>query len=174
MPAPSLRDRFLAFVAEQQPFAIATAGAAWDRAVRKPPVSADDVERLRVPLSRAIRAAIAWPRLPAGIETTPAVTARERLTHAEAALVAACDGFLRREAIERSLTTDERLEILRGMLLTCAIETRLKAFFNGSEVRYAGIPFQGKGFRSLGQEAIYAAPIRFKRGPAFRATDGSW
>ena len=66
-----------------------------------------------------------------------------------------------------SLTTEERLEILLGMILTRAIDNRLKAFFNGSEVRHNGVPFQGKGFRSLGQEAIYAAAIRLKRGAAF-------
>jgi 2-oxoisovalerate dehydrogenase E1 component len=172
--SPPLRDRFLAFVAEQHPFAGALAASVWDRAVRREPGSADDVEQLRVPLTRAIRAAIAWPKLPAGTETTPGVTARERLVQAEEALVAACDGFLRREAIERSLTGDERLEILRGMILTRAIDTRLKVFFNGSEVRYGSTPFQGKGFRSLGQEAIYAAAIRLKRGASYRAADGTW
>ena len=60
------------------------------------------------------------------------------------------------------------------MILTRAVDNRLKAFFNGSEVRHDGVPFQGKGFRSLGQEAIYAAAIRLKRGAAFRGADGSW
>ena len=174
MPAPSLRERFLAFITERQPFAAAFAATVWDRVVRKNPEGADDVEKLRVPFARAIRGAVAWPKLPAGIETTPAVTARERLAAAEEELVALCDGFLRREAIERSLTREERLEILRGMILTRAVDNRLKVFFNGSEVRYDGVPFQGKGFRSLGQEAIYAAAIRLKRGAAFRAADGSW
>ena len=63
-----------------------------------------------------------------------------------------------------SLTPDERLEILRGMLLTRATDNRLKTFFTGGEVRYGGAAFQGKGFRSLGQEAIYAAAIRLRRG----------
>ena len=170
----SLRARFLTFIAEQQPFAAALAVAAWDKAVKREPESADDVEHLRVPLARAVRTAISWPKLPAGVETTPGVTARERLDHAEESLAAACDGFLRREAIERSLTGDERREILRGMILTRAIDNRLKAFFNGSEVRYENTPFQGKGFRSLGQEAIYAAAIRLNRGSAFRTADGEW
>jgi len=174
MSAPSLRDRLVTFALEQQPFAGALVAGAWDRVAKKDPATADDVERLRVPFARAFRAALSWPKVPAGIETTPGVTARERLGHAGEQVVAACDGFLRREAIERSLTTDERLEILRGMILTRAIDNRLKAFFNGSEVRYEGIPFQGKGFRSLGQEAIYAAAIRLKRGPTWRAADGSW
>jgi 2-oxoisovalerate dehydrogenase E1 component len=174
MPAPSLRERFLAFVTERQPFAAGFAATVWDRLVKKNPDSADDIEKLRVPFARAIRGAITWPKLPAGIETTPAVTARKRLAAAEDELVALCDGFLRREAIERSLTREERLEILRGMILTRAVDNRLKTFFNGSEVRHEGVPFQGKGFRSLGQEAIYAAAIRLKRGAAFRGADGSW
>jgi hypothetical protein len=38
------------------------------------------------------------------------------------------------------------------MILTRAPDNRLKFFFSGSEVRYRDTPFQGKGFRSLGQE----------------------
>jgi 2-oxoisovalerate dehydrogenase E1 component len=174
MTATPLRETFLTFIAEQQPFALALAADAWSRTVRREPADADAIEALRVPLARALRSSVAWPKLPAGSETTPGVTARERLKHAEDAIVAACDGFLRRAAIERSLTGEERLEILRGMILTRAIDTRLKTFFTGSEVKYRGTPFQGKGFRSLGQEAIYAAAIRFRRGPEFRGPDGAW
>ena len=50
------------------------------------------------------------------------------------------------------------------MLLTRATDNRLKTFFTNGEVRYGDAPFQGKGFRSLGQEAIYAAGIRLRRG----------
>ncbi len=85
-------------------------------------------------------------------------------------MVEACDGFLRREAIEASLTADERREILRGMLLTRATDNRLKTFFIGGDVRYGSAAFQGKGFRSLGQEAIYAAAIRLRRGAEYRGT----
>ena len=170
----SLRDRFLTFVTEQQPFAAAIAEEAWDKASKREPKSADEIEKLRVPLARALRAAVSWTKLPSGTETTPGVPVRERRSHAEESFVDACDGFLKREAIALSLTADERLEILRGMILTRAVDMRLKAFFLGSEVRYGSTPFQGKGFRSLGQEAIYAAPIRFKRGQAYRSTDGEW
>src|SRR5207237_746565 len=68
------------------------------------------------------------------------------------------------EAIAASLTHDEKLEMLRGMILTRAVDNRLKQFFSGGEVRYGNASFQGKGFRSLGQEAIYAAPMRLRRG----------
>ena len=37
---------------------------------------------------------------------------------------------------------------------------------------YGTASFQGKGFRSLGQEAIYAAAIRLRRGDTFASDDG--
>jgi 2-oxoisovalerate dehydrogenase E1 component len=60
------------------------------------------------------------------------------------------------------------------MALTRAVDSRLKQFFTGGEVRWRDKAFQGKGFRSLGQEAIYAGAIRLRRGPDFRRPDGSW
>ena len=88
--------------------------------------------------------------------------ASKRLEQARAELVDACDGFLRRAAIEASLTKDERREILKGMCLTRSVDNRLKQFFMGGEVRWGDMAFQGKGFRSLGQEAIYAGAIRLE------------
>jgi 2-oxoisovalerate dehydrogenase E1 component len=107
-------------------------------------------------------------------EPLPRVSAGTRLEQAISALVDACDGFLEREAIAASLTADERREILRGMVLTRAVDNRLKQFFTSGEVHYDGAPFQGKGFRSLGQEAIYAAAIRLRRGAEWRHEDGTW
>ena len=107
-------------------------------------------------------------------ETTPGTSAGQRIELAHAEVLDACDGFLRRAAIEASLTRDERVEMLRGMLLTRATDNRLKTFFTSGEVRYGQTPFQGKGFRSLGQEAIYAAGIRLRRGPAYRGDNGQW
>src|SRR4029077_9073144 len=86
---------------------------------------------------------------------------------AQTALADECDSFLRRVAIEASLTAEERLEILRGMILTRATDNRLKALFLGGEVRFGAMAFQGKGFRSLGQEAIYGAAMRLRRGAKY-------
>ena len=171
----TLASRFGAFVAERYPFALDRALEAF-RSVspNEPPFEAAAIESLRAPLSRSLEAIFAdsaAERLP---ETTPGVAAAERLETATAELVHACDGFLRREAIRASLTPEERVEILRGMVLTRATDNRLKAFFSGGEIRYKGVQFQGKGFRSLGQEAIYASAIRLRRGPQYRAPDGSW
>src|SRR5439155_18044148 len=101
------------------------------------------------------------------------VPAEARIGQAYVEVLDGCDGFLRRAAIQASLTTDERREILRGMLLTRATDNRLKTFFTGSEIKYGSAAFQGKGFRSLGQEAIYAAAIRLHRGATYRA-HGRW
>ena len=98
----------------------------------------------------------------------------QRLQQAREELLEACDGFFAREAIARSLTAAERREILRGMVLTRAVDNKLKHFFSSGEVTYQGVPFQGKGFRSLGQEAIYAAAIRLRRGDVWRGDDGQW
>ncbi len=115
-----------------------------------------------------------WRRRKGIAETTPGVSASKRLEQARAELVDACDGFLRRAAIEASLTKDERREILKGMCLTRSVDNRLKQFFMGGEVHWGDMAFQGKGFRSLGQEAIYAGAIRLKRGAAYRKPDGEW
>ncbi|HUF47791.1 MAG TPA: thiamine pyrophosphate-dependent enzyme, partial [Vicinamibacterales bacterium] len=170
----TLRDRFLAFVAEQHPFAWPLAARAFDRAARRPATTAEAIDALRGPVGQDLSAAFAGANLDERLETTPGVTVGTRLGQAARALVDACDGFLAREALAAGLGDEERLEILRGMILTRAVDNRLKQFFLNSEVRYGQTPFQGKGFRSLGQEAIYAAAIRLRRGEAWRAGDGTW
>src|SRR5262249_18648313 len=133
------------------------------------PHSESEIEALR-PLVRheLTRRLDARPVSEGLADPTPRTTAAERVAQARADLRDACDQFLRRAAIEASLTRDERIEILRGMLLTRATDNRLKTFFTSGEVKYGSAGFQGKGFRSAGQEAIYAAAIRLRRGAAYR------
>jgi 2-oxoisovalerate dehydrogenase E1 component len=137
-----------AFLLERYPFAVAALSR-----------SDGDLARFREELDRELA-----PLAHALAETTPGVPATTRVRQAIDEILAACEGFLRREAIAASLTTGEKREILRGMLLTRATDNRLKQFFTGGDVRWGNASFQGKGFRSLGQEAIYAAPIRLRRG----------
>jgi len=74
-----------------------------------------------------------------------------------------------RTVLRHSLTNAEKLEILAGMLRTRHLDARLKKLFTNGEVKLpGGLPFQGKGFRSMGQEAIYAAALRLRRGPKFQ------
>ena len=171
-----LASRFAAFVTERFPFALGPALAAFDAATRSPSGSTavQTLEELARTFGPELSKRLTPDAAPlAGIgETTPGVSALRRFEQAHAELREGCEGFLRRAAIRASLTGDERREILRGMVLTRAIDNRLKAFFTGGEVRYKDAAFQGKGFRSLGQEAIYAAGIRLRRGDRYRGTRG--
>ena len=151
------RQRFSAFITERFPFALAAALAAYDT----------HADQCGAWLAKSV-ASSGGNRTDRAADVTPGVSASTRLGQAAAEIQAACDGFFRREAIRESLTADERREILRGMLLTRAVDNRLKTFFLSGEVKYGNAGFQGKGFRSLGQEAIYACAIRLKRGAAFR------
>src|SRR3954471_10871830 len=117
-----LASRFGAFVAERHPFALADAldafeAAAVGRDLRDEPA----IESVRAALRREIARRLQARSLPDGLpETTPRVSAGERRRQAQAELVESCDVFMRRAAIEASLTRDERIEILRGMVLTRA------------------------------------------------------
>ncbi len=173
-----LGSRFAAFVAERHPFALPHALEAFESAglLALKGRDAVKIDAARAVFRRAL-AKLLYERVaaPDGIaEPTPGTPASKRLEQARAEVVDACDGFLRRAAIEASLTKDERREILKGMCLTRSVDNRLKQFFMGGEVRWGDMAFQGKGFRSLGQEAIYAGAIRLKRGAAYRSQDGSW
>jgi 2-oxoisovalerate dehydrogenase E1 component len=169
---PPVAARFGAFVLEGHPFAAAAASAVLGAVSDGTLTTPAEIERARAALPAALSRALGTPPLDLP-ETTPGVPAAARWSSAVGELIAACDGFLRRAAIAASLTAAERREILRGMALTRATDNRLKAFFTGGEVRYGDAAFQGKGFRSLGQEAIYAAGIRLRRGDAYRR-DGAW
>jgi 2-oxoisovalerate dehydrogenase E1 component len=175
--AVDLARRFGAFVAERYPFALEPALAAFGGASHLSGKGANHLSPgvLRAHLQAELRKALSQAKFPLSelAETTPGVAASERLGAAVDEFLEACDGFLRRAEIRATLTPDERREILRGMILTRATDNRLKTFFTGGEVRYGDAAFQGKGFRSLGQEAIYAAGIRLRRGEAFRK-DGQW
>jgi 2-oxoisovalerate dehydrogenase E1 component len=144
-------QRLAAFLAERYPFAAAIVLRTVDAAPTGSEV-----------LRKALHDSLQLGEVP---DTTPGVAASVRLAQAVDEVVEAVEGFRRREEIAASLTPDEKREILRGMLLTRATDNRLKQFFLSGEVRWGSTSFQGKGFRSLGQEAIYAATIRLRREP---------
>ena len=161
----TLLARYAAFVAERHPFALKPALTSLKPLI----ATTSDIDALREPLRKALESSLALalaPDVEVGNvpETTPGVNVSERFHQAVREIIDASDGFLRREAIAASLTDEEKREMLRGMILTRAVDNRLKQFFTGGEVRYGNASFQGKGFRSLGQEAIYAAPLRLRKG----------
>ena len=169
-PATTASARLAAFVVERFPFAVAAAQEALSRSGGR--VLSDPAGRqaFRKELQRRLQP-IDIADLP---ETTPGVSAEDRLNTAVAELLDAVDGFLARDAIISSLTKDEKLEMMRGMVLMRALDNRLKQFYLQGDVKYGSVGVQGKGFRSLGQEAIYAAGIRLRRGPAYRDSGGGW
>jgi 2-oxoisovalerate dehydrogenase E1 component len=159
-PAATSTARLAAFVVERFPFAVTAVQRALGRSPRD----------FRSTLERELRT-VDVADLP---ETTPGVSAEERWNIAVRELLDACDGFAAREAIAASITAEEKLEIMRGMVLMRALDNRLKQFYLQSEIKYGNSSVQGKGFRSFGQEAIYAAGIRLRRGASYRDNEGGW
>lgn len=166
-----LRLRFQSLVLEREPFAMQMAREALNRSLHflstDAPSFAEEIDAIRPFFKLELEkefAAFDVTSLPSAF---PGTTPRSRLDAARGHLSVDCDGFLRREAIRAALSADERREVLGGMLITRAVDNRLKQLFMGSDVRFGDKAFQGKGFRSLGQEAIYAACLRLRRGPSF-------
>src|SRR5262249_52142890 len=102
--------RFGAFVAEQHPFALAEALDALDAVVNNRALQTEaDFEAVRPAFRHELSRRLESRPLPDGLpETTPRVAAQMRIKQAHRQLLDACDGFLRRAAIEASLTPDER------------------------------------------------------------------
>jgi 2-oxoisovalerate dehydrogenase E1 component len=173
-----LVGRFVTFVAERHPFVVQVAKEAFEVALSKPSVSSfkrqGGIDTVRESLRKELEKRFRRPDYLDRFETTPGVSAEARFERAHRELIEDCDGFLRREAIIASFTPDERREMLGGMILTRAVDNRLKALYLGGELRYGKKSFQGKGYRSLGQEAIYASCIRLRRGEKFRTDEGNW
>ena len=170
---PGLAARLLAFTAEHHPLALGAVRRV--AALVGDAESEAEIEALRTPLANWLERALADLEIGLGElpETSPGVSVAERLERERRRVVDDCDGFLHRAALRASFTREERREMLRGMILTRAVDNRLKTFFTSGEVRFGRTGFQGKGFRSLGQEAIYAAALRLRRGAEWHR-DGAW
>src|SRR5438067_2068053 len=153
----AVASRLGAFVAERHPLALADAIDAFEQAAGERALRDEaSIEAIRPAFARELARRLHARPMPEGLaEPTPRATAAARIEQAYTQIVDDCDGFLRRAAIEASLTRDERVEILRGMCLTRATDNRLKTFFTSGEIKYGAAAFQGKGFRSLGQPAIF-------------------
>src|SRR5258706_10447876 len=166
--AGSLRARFAAFVVEQFPFALDAARDAFALASKEGSPAPEEVRgRLLELLARDFE-----KEEPLG-EATPGVSVAARHAQELDRLALAVDGFFRREAIRASITPDEKRWMLAGIVLTRAVDNQLKQIFLTGELRWREASFQGKGFRSLGQEAIFGAALRLRRGVEW-AKEGRW
>lgn len=170
-------QRFLAFVVESHPFAWAAARTAWARTgteTRDP----DALGVMGATLARAVVEELAQfdgGRAERDLsETQPFVDVATRHAVEVARLARDIDGFFAREAIAASITPEEKRALLKALVLTRAVDNKMKQLFLSSEMRYGEKGFQGKGFRSLGQEAICAVALRLRRGKAFAGPDKQW
>lgn len=100
-------------------------------------------------------------------EITPLVSPTKRAEQEFSRVEEAILGFFRRAEIKSSLSKEEKLWMLKGIITTRAVDNCLKKIFVSGEIKYQEKSFQGKGFRSLGQEAIYASALRLHRGKKF-------
>jgi hypothetical protein len=141
-----LRERFTAFVAERYPLALGVAGLAFDGAAGKAASEAPDA--LRAPLRAELERRLARDARPAGgeapAEVLPGAPLDERLAAVHQELVEACDGFLHRAAIVASFSAEERCEMLSGMILTRAVDNRLKAFSPAARCATASKPSRAR------------------------------
>lgn len=69
--------------------------------------------------------------------------------------------------IKETISKEDKQKLYQGMLLTRATDNALKKLFLSGEMIYQGRGFQGKGFRSLGQEAIYGVALKLKHGASY-------
>lgn len=157
-----MKSRFIAFVVEQHPFVVRFAREAIDKAFATL-TPKTNLQSFGQRLGQSIAKAIAFDGQ-ANLEATPFVSAKERHQQEVQRLLDSVDGFFAREQFVASISNAEKIRMLRGMMLTRAADLTLKKLFLSSEIKYKEIPFQGKGFRSLGQEAIYGAALRLKKG----------
>ena len=116
-------------------------------------------------IQKTLEGLLAFPTL--FFETTPFVSARQRLDDAYQNFFESIDGFFTRQSFLKSVSHDEKKWILNGMIVTRAVDAYLKRLFLSGEIKYQDKGFQGKGFRSLGQEAIYAAALNLRRGNTY-------
>lgn len=169
--------RFLAFILEQSPFAFpwvrdqlqSSLGKEWDKERQK---LSYDAHAYGCRLADRLVEQMDWG-LQGVSDPIPGVSAEMRLHQERERFRASLYGYFEREAIRESFTTEERRWMLEGIILTRAVDNRMKHMFLSGELKYGPLGFQGKGFRSLGQEAIFAAGLRLQRGPAYDV-DGTW
>ena len=119
-----LGRRLAAFAVERFPFAAPMVGEAFDAVAGHAARDHRAIVALRGRFDAELRRRLDGAAPDDVGETTPGVDARSRFRAAVDEVAQACDGFLQRAAVRASLTSEERREILRGMLLTRATVRR--------------------------------------------------
>ncbi|MBI3855773.1 MAG: dehydrogenase [Planctomycetes bacterium] len=118
----------------------------------------------RAAVLRALDDAFALNKTEAGSTLYPGVSAADAARRSQAALRELVEGFYRREELKASLTTPERLEMHRAMVLSRTVDELLKRMFQEKKMAWEGHPSPQKGFRGFGQEAVAGLALRLRRG----------
>ncbi len=161
--ATALRQELLATIAQVCPLALSALLPPLDRLTKDSPRNTPGSIRKQF-LASARDILMSSSNCDKPFELYPTLTNADAQADLVTAALADLEAAFERIDLRESLTGSEKLEILHGMLRTRHLDARLKKFFVSSEIKTpAGAFFQGKGFRSMGQEAIYAAAIRLKR-----------
>jgi len=127
----SLREELLAFVAEQHPFAFELVHAALKKQGDLEEGSLLDL------LARGLSDFRLEP-----LETSPFVDASERLEQAFKTLGEGIRGVFERHRICASIHSDEKIQMLKGMILTRATDNALKHLFLSGEMKFKETPYQ--------------------------------
>ncbi|MCP4204062.1 MAG: hypothetical protein GY769_19280, partial [bacterium] len=97
----------------------------------------------------------------------PMVSHRRAVARNKQALEVLVRGFFARRRIRASISSEEKREMLRAMLLTRATDDFLKQAFDRKEIAWKEFPSPQKGFRATGQEAIVGAALKLRRPPEY-------
>ena len=180
VPLATLRHHVLSTLAQTAPLLFDALATPFQRLVQEVTgvtkdgkatvLTSESLERLETAfLTQVEKAGRRLKKVERELEAYPRTRTADLVEYFTERLLADLRAAFTRARLQSSLTPEEKLEALRGMLLTRHVDARLKKFFISGEVKTpGGAPFQGKGFRSMGQEAIYAAALRLKRGPDYQ------
>ncbi|MDZ7306375.1 MAG: thiamine pyrophosphate-dependent enzyme, partial [candidate division KSB1 bacterium] len=172
LPLSVLEKEVTATVAQAAPLLQAELAACWRTSIADFPVTLSPAQVTQCEqryLEQVRRRLVQLGATAGNVEAYPTVSCQRLHEYFSGRLLQELRAAFARAALRQSLTKTEKLEILAGMLRTRHLDARLKKLFTNGEVKLpGGLPFQGKGFRSMGQEAIYAAALRLRRGPQFQ------
>jgi 2-oxoisovalerate dehydrogenase E1 component len=158
-------EAFLAFMLERAPWLWQGAQSAWDKHGRILRGDTDEQRQADAQrLSDELLSHMTGTAPAQAMETQPFLPVAARWQQVVLSLRLEVSGFFARCALAQGITTDEQRSLLRGIILTRAVDNRMKQLFLSAEMRYGELGFQGKGFRSLGQEAIFGAALWLRRG----------
>ncbi len=113
---------------------------------------------------KALDDALTLPKNEAARSLYPGTAAGDAAGWTRDALRDLVEGYFRREELKASLSSEERMEMYRVMVLGRVLDEQLKQLFQEKKIAWEGHPSPQKGFRGFGQEAVVGLGLRLRRG----------